>query len=86
MEKTHKFCQSCGMPMKKDEKGGGTNADASKSQMYCSYCYQDGNFTRPDFSANDMQMLVKGKMKEMGIPEFLTGFFTYKIPKLERWK
>lgn len=22
MEKTYKFCQSCGMPMKKDEKGG----------------------------------------------------------------
>ena len=31
MEKIYKFCQSCGMPMKKDEKGGGTNADGSKN-------------------------------------------------------
>jgi hypothetical protein len=33
-----------------------------------------------------MQELVKGKMKEMGIPAFLTPFFNYRIPKLERWK
>ena len=26
MEKVYKNCQSCGMPLKKDEKGGGTNA------------------------------------------------------------
>jgi len=31
MEKPFKFCQSCGMPLKKDELGGGTNADGSKS-------------------------------------------------------
>jgi hypothetical protein len=86
MEKMYKFCQSCGMPMKKDEKGGGTNADGTKSLMYCSYCYQDGKFFRPDFTGKQMQELVKGKMKEMGIPGFLTPFFTYGIPKLERWR
>jgi len=86
MEKTFKFCQSCGMPMKKDEKGGGSNADGTKSFMYCSRCYMDGNFTRPDFTAKQMRELVKGKMKEMGIPGFLTLFFTYGIPKLKRWR
>ena len=86
MEKMFKFCQSCGMPLKKDQKGGGTNADGTKSLMYCSLCYVDGNFTRPDFTAKQMQELVKGKMKEMGIPGFLTPFFTYGIPKLERWR
>lgn len=35
MKQTYKNCQSCGMPLKKDEKGGGTNADGSKSEMYC---------------------------------------------------
>jgi len=86
MGKNYKFCQSCGMPMKKDEQGGGSNADGTKSQKFCSHCYQDGKFTRPDFTAKDMQVLVKGKMKEMGFPGFLAGFFTYGIPKLERWK
>jgi hypothetical protein len=86
MDKIFKFCQSCGMPLKKDEKGGGTNTDGTKSLKYCSHCYQEGKFTRPDFTALEMQQLVKGKMKEMGIPGFLTGFFTYGIPKLERWR
>lgn len=86
MEKTYKFCQSCGMPMKKDEKGGGTNTDGTKSPTYCSYCYLEGKFTLPDYTARQMQVLVKGKMKEMGIPGFLTPFFTYGIPKLERWR
>jgi hypothetical protein len=87
MEKTYKFCQSCGMPLKKDEKGGGTDADGSKSLKFCSLCYQDGKFTSPQITtAKEMQILVKGKMKEMGIPGFLAGFFTYGIPKLERWR
>jgi hypothetical protein len=86
MEKINKFCQSCGMPLKKDEKGGGTNADGSTSLKFCSLCYQDGKFTRPDFTAKQMQALVKMKMKEMGIPGFLTPFFTIGIPRLERWR
>ena len=28
------FCQSCGMPMKKDPENGGTNADGTKSPDY----------------------------------------------------
>jgi hypothetical protein len=86
MEKACKFCQSCGMPLKKDEKGGGSNAHGTKSSKYCSHCYQDGQFTLPDYTAKQMQQLVKGKMKEMGFPGFLAGFFTYGIPKLERWR
>jgi hypothetical protein len=74
------------MPLKKDEKGGGTNADGSKSLKYCSHCFQDGKFSRPDFTAGQMQQLVKEKMMEIGMPRFLSGFFTYGIPKLERWR
>ena len=29
----YKNCQSCGMPLRRDEKGGGTNADGSKSTI-----------------------------------------------------
>ncbi len=45
MEKSYKNCQSCSMPMKKDPKGGGTNADGSLSKMYSSYCWEKGEFT-----------------------------------------
>lgn len=86
MNKVYKNCQSCAMPLNKDPKKGGTNADGSTSTMYCSYCYENGKFLQPNISVTEMQEFVKGKMKEMGFPGFLAGFFTKGIPKLERWK
>ena len=74
------------MPLSKDPEKGGTEKDSSKSLMYCSYCYKNGEFTQPDFTATDMKVFCKQKMKEMGFPGFLAGFFTMGIPKLERWK
>lgn len=50
------------------------------------YCYENGKFKQANASAEQMQEFVKGKMKEMGFPSFLAGFFTKAIPKLERWK
>ena len=38
-----RFCQSCGMPLTDEVLG--TNADGSKSEEYCIYCYKDGAFT-----------------------------------------
>jgi hypothetical protein len=35
MSTKNKFCQSCGMPMKRDPQGGGTNADGSINENYC---------------------------------------------------
>lgn len=86
MERTYKNCQSCGMPMKKDENRGGTNADGSKNTMYCSHCFQHGRFTVHNITVEDMKQQVKGKLKEFGVPGFMTGFFTRNIHKLERWK
>ena len=86
METAYANCQSCGMPLKRDEKGGGTNEDGSKSTVFCSHCYQNGRFVLPDVTANEMQQLVKAKLKEFHIPGFLSWFFTRNIPSLERWK
>jgi hypothetical protein len=74
------------MPMKKDPNGGSVNADGSNNEKYCSYCYRQGAFTQPDFTAMQMQAFCKDKMKEMGFPGFLAGLLTKGIPKLERWK
>jgi len=87
MGRAYKNCQSCGMPLKKDEQGGGTNKDGSKSLKYCSLCYDNGIFRNPEIdSAEKMQSFVKTKLKSMGIPGFIAGFFVRGIPKLERWK
>lgn len=74
------------MPLKRDPQNGGTNADGSKSELFCSHCYQEGAFTQPEMTAVEMQLFVKGKMKDMGFPGFLAGLFTRGIPKLQRWQ
>ena len=38
-----KICQCCAMPI--DESTFGTEADGSKNQDYCLYCYKNGHFT-----------------------------------------
>jgi hypothetical protein len=88
MEHQTKICQSCGMPLEKDPNKGGTNADQSKSQKYCSYCYQDGKFT-------DEGAILKEKIEKnihiavtfMNIPESQARQIAESIiPYLERWK
>lgn len=86
MEATYKNCQSCGMPMKRDANGGGTNADGTKSTMYCSHCWTGGKFTMPDLTASQMQDRVREKMREMGFPRPLGWLFTRNVPKLARWR
>lgn len=86
MEQSYKNCQSCGIPLKKSPNGGGTNSDNSTSKMYCAYCYENGVFKQVDWTVVQMQELAKEKMKEMGFPGFLAGFFTKRIPKLKRWQ
>ena len=78
-------CQSCGMPLAHDKQGGGTNSDGSKTMEYCSHCYQNGAFTEPDLTVDQMVMKVKEKLKEMHIPGLLAAPMTRGIPKLKRW-
>lgn len=87
MKKAYENCQSCGMPIKRDENGGGTHKDGTKCNKYCSYCLVDGEFRCSEIdTAEKMQAFAKEKLKEMGFPGFIAGFFTKGIPKLERWK
>ena len=86
MNSTYKNCQSCGMPLRRDKQGGGTNADGSKSYVYCSHCYQHGQFVLPNITAAQMQDLVRQKLTEIGFPRILAGVFTRRILKLERWQ
>lgn len=80
------FCQSCSMPMGKDPAGGGTNADGTKSEKYCSLCYRDGQFTQPDFSVKDMQDFCVDQLQEQGMPRVMGWLFTRSLPRLERWR
>lgn len=79
-----KICQSCGMPMTEEEHFG-TNADGSKNEEYCCYCFQDGKFT---FGGNLEEMIEKlvSMAGKMGMTEEeARAMAEENLPKLKRW-
>jgi hypothetical protein len=85
--KEYKFCQSCGFPLKKDIKGGGTEKDGSISKKYCTMCYENGVFLTPTEinTSKKMQTFCIEQMKNSGMNGLLAWLATRSIPKLERW-
>jgi hypothetical protein len=83
-----KICQSCGMPLEMDPGKGGTHADRTKSDTYCSYCYQNGSFTDEGITLEDkIEKNVRIAMEKMGIQETQAREMARSIlPELERWK
>ena len=78
-------CQSCGMPLRDDTQKG-TERDGKLSQKYCQHCYQHGEFTWKDATAEQMQIYCAGiLMRQKHWPGFVTRLATSGIPKLERW-
>lgn len=74
------------MPLSKDPRGGGTNADGSNSSEYCSRCYEEGAFTQPNITAEEMRALVEGKLRSMRLPGFIARRFAKEVPSLRRWR
>lgn len=81
-----KFCQSCGMPLDKDPMGGGSEADGSKSRLYCSICYDQGAFRHPDATVAEFQQQCVEALMRSGMPKIMAWMFTRGIPRLERWR
>jgi hypothetical protein len=74
------------MPLKADPKGGGTNADGSRSVEYCSYCYGNGRFHDPDMSIDEMKALIVEKLVEKGYPRCIARLFNIGLDRLKRWR
>lgn len=79
-------CQSCGMPMQKNEDFG-TNTDGSKNEDYCHFCYKDGKFTDEGITMEEKISKNIEMAKKMGVPEERAREVANNtIPKLKRWK
>ena len=81
-----KICQSCGMPLQKQEDFG-KNADGSKSEEYCCYCFQNGKFLDEGIT---LQEKIEKNVKiavQMGMSEDEAKRMASNVlPKLKRWK
>jgi hypothetical protein len=80
------YCQSCAMPMDNPELLG-TNSNGTKTEDYCIYCFNNGKFTAPDITMQEMInkcveiMVLRNIMPEKQAKDFMTD----RMPKLKRW-
>jgi Putative zinc ribbon domain len=80
-------CQSCGMPMSRDENGGGTEMDGTtRSIEYCSHCYRNGMFTEPDLTVDDVIARAQARLQAAGVPEPVIERNLMGMYRLDRWK
>jgi hypothetical protein len=81
-------CQSCGMPLSAEFGNHGTHFDQTRSDEYCSFCFQNGEFTDPNQTLEQMiQSSVENMTADLNMPtekaiELANSF----IPKLRRWQ
>ena len=90
MENGMKFCQSCGMPL--TEELLGTNADGSKNEDYCIYCYKDGKFTMDctmdqmiEYCAQFVDEVNKNLPQPITREDYIAQMKMY-FPQLKRWR
>ena len=85
-----RFCQSCGMPLTNDVLG--TDADGTKNDDYCMYCYKDGKFLQ-DYTMDEMiehcaqfvNAVNEGLEKPITKEEYIGMMKSY-FPQLKRWR
>lgn len=83
-----KYCQSCGMPMGETDELYGTEQNGSKSNDYCSYCYENGAFTF-NGSLDEMIEICIPPMVESNpdmTPEKAREMMWQFMPTLKRWQ
>jgi hypothetical protein len=80
------FCQSCGMPLEKPEDFG-TGPHGFRINDYCHFCFQNGDFTEPNITMQQIIDKCVGIMAQQEImPESnAKALMTEVIPKLKRW-
>lgn len=80
-----KICQSCGMPLDKEELFG-KNKDGSQNEDYCKYCYQDGEFV--DDVTMEEYITMCAAFEEIGDlkGEAAKDYYRKLLPTLKRWK
>lgn len=81
------FCQSCGMPLQKDEDFG-TNQGGGKNEEYCVYCFKDGEFTA-DLNMEQMIAFCAEHVEEWGMDltkDQAIAQMREHFPTLKRWQ
>lgn len=83
-----KVCQCCAMPMGDTDELYGTNADGTKNDEYCKYCYQNGKLLFEGTMEEMVELCVPMMVKEdpKMTEEAARGIMLEVLPTLKHWK
>jgi len=81
-------CQSCGMPISKEVKNFGTNADGLHVAEFCVFCFADGDFTAPNQTLGEMiASSIENMTTDLQMPLDQASELAHSfIPKLKSWQ
>jgi len=80
------YCQSCGTSIR-ESINKGTNSDGSRNVDYCFSCFQNGSFTDPNITLNEMiEIVADSIIDQLGTSELHARYFAESfLPTLKRW-
>jgi hypothetical protein len=64
----------------------GTEADGTRSEMWCSLCFVDGTFLDSGCTVSEMQDIVDAALKRDGRWIVMRWLARRQIPTLARWR
>lgn len=75
------------MPLK-NKRGDhrGSEKDKTKSEKFCSLCYENGKFKQPNMTLEKMKEVVDKALVKEGWAKPLRWLAKRQLPKLDRWK
>ena len=83
---TNILCQSCSMPLDSEQLFG-TEKSGEKSQDYCRYCYEAGEFKEPNLSLEEMIAICIPHMEAGGMKaKEAETILRETLPFLKRWR
>ena len=81
------MCQSCAMPFDEAHKEHIAKEKDGSDSVYCTYCYEFGEFIDPDATVADMvEMALPHLTRKIGNEDAARKQLTETISGLTRWK
>lgn len=76
------------MPLQTKKAGDcrGSESDGSKSDRWCSLCYQHGQFMQPGCTLPEMLEIVDRALRREGAGFLMRKLALRQVPTLERWR
>ena len=81
----NKICQSCGMPIKNKNQLG-TNKDGTVNNLFCKYCYLNGEFIDDVSMKEYIEMCSKYAFQAGMTNDQMKQYCENLFPTLKRWK